>query len=120
MFDQVLYKLIRAGIKVHPLSPSFCHVCSMRVLGHVKAAAAGTLNKIGVEDLDVAGKRVLMRVDFNVPMDGKTITNTQVSCSVPSVACLLTSDTSHYYLRPENRCSYPNNQVLLDQGFLVE
>ena len=47
----------------------------------VKAAAAGgTLNKIGVEDIDVAGKRVLMRVDFNVPMDGKRITNTQVTC----------------------------------------
>ena len=43
-----------------------------------KATAASGLNKIGVGDVDVAGKRVLMRVDFNVPMDGKRITNTQV------------------------------------------
>ena len=28
-------------------------------------------NKLGLHDLDVNGKRVLVRVDFNVPMDGK-------------------------------------------------
>jgi len=50
------------------------------------AAATGTLNKIGVEDLDVAGKRVLMRVDFNVPMDGKCITNTQrIDAAIPTI-----------------------------------
>ena len=28
-------------------------------------------NKLGLHDLDVNDKRVLVRVDFNVPMDGK-------------------------------------------------
>ena len=30
-------------------------------------------DKIGLHDLDVNGKRVLVRVDFNVPMTGKRI-----------------------------------------------
>jgi len=37
------------------------------------------LNKQSIETADVAGKRVLMRVDFNVPMDKSgAITNNQV------------------------------------------
>ena len=37
------------------------------------------LNKLKIDSVDVAGKRVLIRVDFNVPQDKKTgeITNTQ-------------------------------------------
>ena len=41
-----------------------------------------------IRDLDLAGKRVLMRVDFNVPQDKATgaITNTQrISAAVPSI-----------------------------------
>ena len=32
------------------------------------AAADQSLRKLGIEDLDLNGKRVFMRVDFNVPM----------------------------------------------------
>jgi len=54
------------------------------------ATAASGLNKIGVGDVDVAGKRVLMRVDFNVPMDGKRITNTQrIDAAVPTIQHIL-------------------------------
>ena len=38
-----------------------------------------SLNKLQITDVDVAGKRVLIRVDFNVPQDKKDptkITNT--------------------------------------------
>lgn len=41
-----------------------------------------------IRDLDLAGKRVLMRVDFNVPQDKKTgaITNTQrITAALPSI-----------------------------------
>jgi 3-phosphoglycerate kinase len=31
---------------------------------------AASLRKLGLEDLDLNGKRVLMRVDFNVPIKG--------------------------------------------------
>jgi phosphoglycerate kinase len=36
-------------------------------------------NKLAITDLDLKAKRVLIRVDFNVPMEGNTITNPAVS-----------------------------------------
>jgi phosphoglycerate kinase len=44
--------------------------------------------KLTIRDLDLAGKRVLMRVDFNVPMDKETgaITNNQrIAAALPSI-----------------------------------
>jgi phosphoglycerate kinase len=39
-----------------------------------------------IDDLDVTGKRVLMRVDFNVPMkDGKVTDATRIERTVPSI-----------------------------------
>ncbi|MCU0837870.1 MAG: phosphoglycerate kinase [Rhodospirillales bacterium] len=39
-----------------------------------------------IDDLDVAGKRVLMRVDFNVPMkEGKVTDATRIERTVPSI-----------------------------------
>ncbi len=39
-----------------------------------------------IDDLDVAGKRVLVRVDFNVPMkDGKVTDSTRIDRTVPSL-----------------------------------
>jgi len=39
-----------------------------------------------IDDLDVAGKRVLVRVDFNVPMkDGKVTNTTRIDRTVPSL-----------------------------------
>ena len=34
-------------------------------------------SKLAITDLDLKGKRVLMRVDFNVPLDGDKVTNDQ-------------------------------------------
>ncbi|XP_078737328.1 phosphoglycerate kinase-like [Lampetra fluviatilis] len=45
-----------------------------------------SLNKVTIDKVDVKGKRILMRVDFNVPMKGKEITNNQrIKAAVPSI-----------------------------------
>ena len=44
--------------------------------------------KLSIRDIDPAGKRVLMRVDFNVPQDKTTgaITNTaRIAAALPTI-----------------------------------
>lgn len=50
-----------------------------------------TLNKKSINDVDVTDKRVLMRVDFNVPMDKEgNITNTQrMVAALPTIELVL-------------------------------
>lgn len=47
-------------------------------------------SKLTVKDLDVAGKRVFIRVDFNVPLDGKKITSNQrIVAALPTIQYVL-------------------------------
>ena len=53
------------------------------------------MNKKTVRDIDLSGKRVLLRADFNVPLEGSTITDdTRVRATLPTLTYILEQGAS--------------------------
>jgi phosphoglycerate kinase len=53
------------------------------------------MNKKTVKDIDLKGKRVLMRVDFNVPMEGGKVTDDKrIKASLPTIKYVLEQGAS--------------------------
>jgi phosphoglycerate kinase len=74
--------------------------------------AGSSLSKLKVEDVDVKGKRVFIRVDFNVPQDKKdpnVITNTaRIDAALPTIKAVLEKGAKSVVLashlgRPDGR-----------------
>lgn len=56
-------------------------------------------NKLSVKDLAISGKRVFIRVDFNVPLDGDKITNNQrIVAALPTIKYVLEQNPRYVVL----------------------
>ena len=73
------------------------------------------LNKKSVDDINVKGKRVLVRCDFNVPLqDGKITDENRLVAALPTIRSLLQMvERLSFALTLENRRESRNRSFLL-------
>ena len=65
------------------------------------------LNKKSVEDLDVKGKRVLVRCDFNVPLkDGEITNDKRIVAALPTITVRPMVNSAIPYIITDNHGRY--------------
>ena len=75
----------------------------------------GMLNKKTIKDLEIRGKKILVRCDFNVPIDekGNITDDTRIKAAVPTIEYILNNGGSVILMshlgrpkgRPDPKCS---------------